>query len=130
MGDPETEVVLPRLKNDLMELFLAVRDRRLSEVKIEEDERAATTIILASGGYPGDYPKGKHITGFDKTAGSIVFHAGTKNVDNQLVTSGGRVMAVTSLGKDFREALAVSNKNAATIEFEGKYFRKDIGFDL
>jgi len=130
MGDPETEVVLPRMKNDLVELFMAVRYRRLSEVQIEEDERAATTIILASGGYPGDYPKGKAITGLDKTEGSIVFHAGTKTVDNQLVTSGGRVMAVTSLGKTFRDALAVSNKNAAVIEFEGKYFRGDIGFDL
>lgn len=130
MGDPETEVVLPRLKNDLVELFIAVNNHQLSKVKIEEDERAATTIILASGGYPGDYPKGKIITGLDKTEGSIVFHAGTKTVDGQLVTSGGRIMAVTSLGKNFREALAVSNKNAKAIEFDGKYFRGDIGFDL
>lgn len=130
MGDPETEVVLPRLKNDLVELFAAVCERRLSEVKIEADERAATTIILASSGYPGDYAKGKAITGLDHTAGSIVFHAGTKTIDDQLVTNGGRVIAVTSLGKDFREALAISNKNASAIEFEGKYYRKDIGFDL
>ncbi len=130
MGDPETEAVLPRLKNDLVELFMAVHNRQLAKANIEVDDRAATTIILASGGYPGDYPKGKTITGLDKVEGSIVFHAGTKLVDGQLVTSGGRVMAVTSFGKNFREALAVSNKNAAAIQFDGKYFRGDIGFDL
>lgn len=130
MGDPETEVVLPRLKNDLVELFMAVRDRRLADVKIEVEEQAATTIILASGGYPGDYPKGKVIGGLDGVEGSIIFHAGTKMLDNQLVTNGGRVMAVTSLGKDFRDALAISNKNAKAIDFEGKYYRGDIGFDL
>ena len=130
MGDPETEVVLPRLKNDLVELFLAVKDRRLSEVVIEEDERAATTIILASGGYPGSYAKGKTITGLEKVKDSIVFHAGTKTADGKVVTNGGRVIAVTSFGKTFREALAISNKNAEEIGFEGKYYRKDIGFDL
>lgn len=130
MGDPETEVVLPRLKNDLVELFIAVNNRQLSKVKIEEDERAATTIILASGGYPDSFAKGKTITNLDKVEGSIVFHAGTKYNGDQLITSGGRVMAVTSLGKKFKEALAVSNKNAAAIEFEGKYYRGDIGFDL
>jgi phosphoribosylamine--glycine ligase len=130
MGDPETEVVLPRLKNDLVELFLAVKTQRLSEVSIEEDERAATTIILASGGYPGDYSKGKTITGLEKVKDSLVFHAGTKNADNKIVTNGGRVIAVTSFGKTFQDALATSNKNAEVIEFEGKYFRRDIGFDL
>ena len=130
MGDPETEVVLPRLKNDLVELLLAVKDRRLSEVSIEEDERAATTIILASGGYPGSYAKGKPITGLEKVEDSIVFHAGTKAAGGQVVTNGGRVLAVTSFGKTFRDALTVSNKNAAAIGFEGKYFRRDIGFDL
>ncbi len=130
MGDPETEVVLPRLKNDLVELLLAVRDRRLDRVSIEEDDRAATTIILASGGYPGSYAKGKAITGLDKVEGSIVFHAGTKAANGQVVTNGGRVLAVTSFGETFRDALAVSNKNAEAIKFDGKYFRKDIGFDL
>lgn len=130
MGDPETEVVLPRLKNDLVELFLAVKDRRLTETVIEEDERAATTIILASAGYPGNYAKGKKITGLEKIKDSIVFHAGTKSSEGQTVTNGGRVIAVTSLGKTFKDALAISNKNADLIEFEGKYYRKDIGFDL
>jgi phosphoribosylamine---glycine ligase len=130
MGDPETEVVLPRLKNDLVELLLAVRDRRLDRISIEEDERAATTIILASGGYPGSYAKGKAITGLEKVEGSIVFHAGTKATNGQVVTNGGRVLAVTSFGETFREALALSNKNAEAIKFDGKYFRKDIGFDL
>lgn len=130
MGDPETEVVLPRLKNDLVDLFVAVRDRRLAEARIEEDPRAATTIVLTSGGYPGDYPKGKDITGLDRVEGSLVFHAGTKISNQRLVTNGGRVMAVTSYGHSFEEALALSNKNAEQIDFEGKYFRKDIGFDL
>ncbi len=130
MGDPETEVVLPRLKNDLVELFLAVADRRLSEVRIEEDERATTTIILAAGGYPGDYAKGMAINGIDKVKDSIVFHAGTKAAGNQVLTNGGRVLAITSYGSTFREALALSNKNAATIDFEGKYYRRDIGYDL
>lgn len=130
MGDPETEVVLPRLKNDLVELLLAVKDRRLSDINIEEDERAAATIILASAGYPGDYQKGKAITGLENTGGSIVFHAGTRQSDGQVVSSGGRVLAVTSLGSTFREAIAKSNEHAANIHFEGKYFRRDIGFDL
>jgi phosphoribosylamine--glycine ligase len=130
MGDPETEVVIPRLKNDLVELFLAVKERRLSEVDIQVDERAATTIMLVSGGYPGDYAKGKAITGLEKVKDSLVFHAGTKQADGQVRTSGGRVIAVTSFGKTFQEALVLSNKNAAAIDFEGKYFRGDIGFDL
>lgn len=130
MGDPETEVVIPRLKNDLVELFLAVKDRRLSEVDIQADERAATTIMLVSGGYPGDYAKGKSITGLEKVKDSLVFHAGTQQTDGKVLTSGGRVIAVTSFGKTFQEALVLSNKNAGVIDFEGKYFRGDIGFDL
>jgi len=130
MGDPETEVVLPRLKNDLVELFIAVKERRLAGVTIEADERTAATIILASGGYPGSYQKGKAITGLGKAGGSIVFHAGTKAAGGEILTNGGRVLAVTSLGKTFRDAIAISYKNAAAIEFEGKYFRGDIGFDL
>ncbi|RMD97245.1 MAG: phosphoribosylamine--glycine ligase [Bacteroidetes bacterium] len=131
LGDPETEVVLPRLRNDLVELFVAMHEGSLDAVRIEEDPRAAATVILASGGYPGSYEKGKIITGLDRVEGSIVFHAGTKRTaDGTIVTSGGRVMAITSLAPDFRQAIATSNANAERIQFEGKYFRKDIGFDL
>ncbi len=130
MGDPETEVVLPRLKNDLLDLFIKVQKGNLAEAKIDIDERAATTIMLVSGGYPEAYQKGKVITNIDKIKDSIVFHAGTKAVGEQTQTNGGRVIAVTSYGRNFRDALAVSNKNAELIQFEGKNYRKDIGFDL
>ena len=131
MGDPETEVVIPRLKNDLVEIFKLTGEGRLDEVVIEEDERTATTIMLTAGGYPGDYNKGDamDMSAFDSET-SIAFHAGTQAVDNQLVTNGGRVMAVTSLGADIPSALSLSNKNAAAIRFEGKYYRRDIGLDL
>jgi phosphoribosylamine---glycine ligase len=137
LGDPETEVVIPRLKNDLVEIFLKLGDGTLSEVEIEEDPRTATTIMLTAGGYPNDYRKGDIIKNTDLSralgegiADSMVFHAGTKSVDNQVVTNGGRVMAITSLGNDIPSALALSNKNAALIEFEGKNYRRDIGLDL
>ncbi|MEO1258296.1 MAG: phosphoribosylamine--glycine ligase [Bacteroidota bacterium] len=130
MGDPETEVVLPRLKNDLVELFVAIKEGRLDKVKIEEEEQAAATVVLTSGGYPGQYEKGKTITGLDQVKGSTVFHAGTKSADGKTVTNGGRVMAITSLGKTFKAALKKSNKNAEKVEFDGKNYRKDIGFDL
>lgn len=130
MGDPETEVVFPRLKNDLVELMLATQEGRLSQIQIQTDERTAATVMLVSGGYPGEYEKGKVITGLDKVRDSLVLHAGTKSVDNKCVTNGGRVIAITSFGKNFREALALSYENAAKIQFEGKYYRKDIGFDL
>jgi len=130
MGDPETEVVLPRLKNDLVEVLEALAKGQLEQVIIETDKRAATTIILVSGGYPGDYEKGKVISGLENTSGSLVFHAGTKAHEGAIVSNGGRVLAVTTYGENFREALAVSLENAAKIDFEGKYFRKDIGFDL
>jgi phosphoribosylamine---glycine ligase len=130
MGDPETQVVLPRLKNDLVDLFKAVTDGRLDEVSIEEDERAAAAIILASGGYPGEYKKGIPVSGVERVNDSMVFHAGARSDNGGLVTSGGRVFAVASFGKDFRQALAVSLRNAEIIDFEGKYYRRDIGFDL
>ncbi len=130
LGDPETEVVIPRLKNDLIEIFLKLGDGTLSEVEIEEDPRTATTIMLTAGGYPNDYRKGDIIKNTEGVADSMVFHAGTKSVDNQVVTNGGRVMAITSFGDDIPSALALSNKNAALIEFEGKNYRKDIGLDL
>jgi phosphoribosylamine--glycine ligase len=130
MGDPETEVVLPRLKNDIVELFQAIAEKKLSEIKLDVDERAATTVVLTSGGYPGSYAKGKKITGLEKVDGSIIFHAGTKTSEKNTLTNGGRVMAVTSYGKTFKEAISISNKNAEIIDFEGKNYRKDIGFDL
>jgi phosphoribosylamine--glycine ligase len=130
MGDPETEVVLPRLKSDLVDLLYATAKDELGTQTIAIDERAATTIMLVSGGYPESYPKGKVMTGFDKVSDSILFHAGTKQDGDNIVTSGGRVLAITSYGKTFQDALAISNKNADLIDFEGKNYRKDIGFDL
>lgn len=135
MGDPETEAVFPRWKNDIIEVFQSTVDGRLSNVDIDIDERAATTIILASGGYPEDFEKGKAITGIDEIKDSIVFHCGTKLIEDDkgqsiLVSNGGRVLAVTSLHVDWKSALAISNKNASIIQYEAKYYRKDIGFDL
>lgn len=130
MGDPETEVVLPRMKNDLVEIFAAISAGNLENIDIEIDERAATTIMLVSGGYPEAYQKGKKMTGFEKVEGSTLFHAGTKEENGHILTNGGRVMAITSFGQNFEEALAISNKNAAIIDFDGKNYRKDIGFDL
>ena len=130
MGDPETEVVFPRLKNDLAQLFKSMSEGNLQNEKIEIDERAATTMFLVSGGYPESYEKGKTIHGLDKITDSIIFHGGTRNEDGKLLTNGGRVLAITSYGDDFKSALAISKKNAEVIDFEGKYFRRDIGFDL
>lgn len=131
MGDPETEVVLPRLKSDLLALLHAMGEGRLDSFEVEEDPRTAVTVVLVSGGYPGDYAKGKAISGLDEVAGSLVFHAGTRtSAPDSLVTNGGRVLAITSFGEDFREALQTSYANADKIDFEGKYFRRDIGFDL
>ncbi|MEM1319072.1 MAG: phosphoribosylamine--glycine ligase [Bacteroidota bacterium] len=130
LGDPETEVVLPRLNNDLLELFLALAEGRLQEQQIRIDEQAATTIMLVSGGYPEVYTKGKVISGIETVEGSLVFQAGTKADNGDLLTNGGRVLALTSYGADFREALAKSNQNAERVHFEGRYYRTDIGFDL
>ena len=130
MGDPETESVMLRLNNDLVELFEATFAGTLSEQKIEKDPRFAVSVMLVAGGYPGDYEKGKVMTGFEEVADSILFHAGTTVKDGNIVTNGGRVIAVSSYGKDKAEALAQSFKNAQKINYEGKYFRSDIGFDL
>lgn len=130
MGDPEAEVVLPRIKTDFVELLQATAENKLKRIKIEFDDRTCTTVMLVSGGYPGAYEKGKTITGFEKVHDSIVFHAGTKEKDNNVVTNGGRVIAVSSFGNDMKSALQTSYKNAALIDFEGKNYRKDIGFDL
>ncbi len=130
MGDPETEVVIPRLKSDLVQLFKAVANETLSNEVLETDERSAATIMLVSGGYPEDFEKGKRITGIENIQDSLVFHAGTKNQDNTIVSNGGRVLAVTSYGTDYKEAIKKSYQNIAGLHFDKMYFRKDIGFDL
>lgn len=130
MGDPETEVVIPRLKNDLVALFIAVANQKLDEVPLEIDTRSATTVMVVSGGYPEDYEKGKVISGLEKITDSIVFHAGTKIENAAVVTNGGRVLAVTSFGDDFQEAIKKSYQNINQLHFDTMYYRKDIGFDL
>ncbi len=130
MGDPETEVVLPRLKNDLVELFQSVANQTLNEKEIIIDERAATTVMLVSGGYPEAYEKGKEITGLDKIEGSIAFHAGSILKDGKTVTSGGRVLAITSYGKNYQEAINKTYRNIEKLHFDKMNYRKDIGFDL
>ena len=130
MGDPETEVVLPRIKTDLVELFQAVADQKLNEVELEIDKRATTTVMLVSGGYPEDYEKGKIISGLEAIQDSIIFHAGTKLEDGKIVSNGGRVLAITSYGENFQEAIKKSYQNIEKLYFDKMYFRKDIGSDL
>ena len=130
MGDPETEVVMLRLKSDFVELLEGVADGNLNEKTVEFDERSAVTVMLVSGGYPEEFEKGKVITGVNLVKDSIVFHAGTTIIDENLVTNGGRVMAISSYGNSKDEALAVSFANAQKITYEKKNFRSDIGFDL
>lgn len=131
MGDPETQVVLPRLKTDLLELLISTSKRELSKMKIEFNQHVASAVILVSGGYPGEYSKGKTIDGINMVDGSITFHAGTKlEKDGLLVTSGGRVFASVGISESIEKALETSYKNANAISFDGKYFRRDIGKDL
>ena len=130
MGDPETEVVIPRLKSDLVALFQAVGNQTLDQVSLEIDERSATTIMVVSGGYPEDYGKGFEISGLENIEDSIAFHAGTTLKDGKIVTNGGRVIAVTSFGESFQEAIKKSYQNIDKLNFDKMYFRKDIGFDL
>ncbi len=130
MGDPETEVVLPRIKNDLVEVFDAVANQTLDTIDLDIDERTAVTVMTVSGGYPEAYEKGKQITGHDEIDSSIVFHAGTQFKDSKVVTSGGRVIAITSYGDNFKEALKVSYQNITKLHFDRMNYRKDIGFDL
>ncbi|HXH19778.1 MAG TPA: phosphoribosylglycinamide synthetase C domain-containing protein, partial [Chitinophagales bacterium] len=130
LGDPETEAVVPRIRNDLVELFEAVANETLESITIETDARACATVVVAAQGYPGNYQKGKPITGLNKVSSSFVFHAGTRDEGGQLVTSGGRVLAVTSLGRTMKEALQASYDSIGKICFEGMYCRRDIGFDL
>ena len=130
MGDPETEVVIPRIKNDLVKVFQAVAEQNLTEINLEVDQRSATTVMAVSGGYPEAYEKGKEITGINDVKEAIVFQAGTKNQQDKVLTNGGRVLAVTAFGADFKEALRTSYENIKKINFEKMYYRSDIGFDL
>jgi phosphoribosylamine--glycine ligase len=130
MGDPETEVVMPRIQSDLVTLFQAVAEQKLDEVTLTIDSRSATTIMLVSGGYPEDYDKGFVISGIESITDSLVFHAGTKLENGQVVTNGGRVLAVTSFGTTYQEAIKKSYQNINKLHFDKMYFRKDIGFDL
>ena len=132
LGDPETEVVIPRIKNDLVELLIATAEQRLNEIKIKTDERAVATVVAVSGGYPGDYEKGKIISGLEKTPfeNSIIFHSGTIKLGDDIVTNGGRVLAVTSFGENIAEAAEQSNYMLEQLYFEGMYYRTDIGYEF
>ena len=130
MGDPESEVVIPRIKSDLLDLLIAAGEQNLDKKDIKFEKETVATVMLVSGGYPEKYDKGKEISGLDKVNNSIIFHAGTKAENGKVLTNGGRVIAVSSKGKNMNEALTLSYKNAKLIDFDGKYYRKDIGFDL
>jgi phosphoribosylamine--glycine ligase len=130
MGDPETEAVMLRIKSDFVDLLVGAATGTLDEKSVEIDSRSATAVMLVAGGYPGNYENGKVITGFEKVKNSIVFHAGTKTENNNIVTAGGRVIAISSYGTDMKNALETSYENAKLIQFDNKYYRKDLGFDL
>lgn len=131
MGDPETEVVIPRLRTDLVALCESLFDGTIATLTPEFDPRTAATIMLVAGGYPGSYPKGQTVTGLDAVQGSIVFHAGTKiDTNGNIITNGGRLLAVTTFADSHDEALAIGRQNAERIQYDGKYYRTDIGFDL
>ncbi len=130
MGDPETEVVVPMLENDLLDLLNSVFDGSLGHKEILQKNGVCSTIILVAGGYPGTYEKGHEISGLDIIESSLIFHAGTKQVDDSLVTNGGRLIAITSYGDSIKDAIAISNSNADIIEYKDKYYRKDIGYEF
>lgn len=132
LGDPETEVVIPRIKNDLVELLMATAEQRLNEIKIETDDRAVATVVAVSGGYPGDYEKGKVILGLDDLVleDCIIFHSGTIKDGDEIITNGGRVLAVTSFGANITEAVEQSNYMLEQLHFEEMYYRSDIGFEF
>jgi len=130
MGDPETEAVLPRVNTDLMEIFVAIKDQTLNQIDIEISPETATTVVLVSGGYPGPYEKGHPIKGLESVENALVFHAGAKNDGDKIVTSGGRVVAVTAFGNDYKAALSKSYQAISKITFQGMNCRRDLGFDL
>ncbi len=130
MGDPEAEVVLPRVRSDLLDLFVAVAQQKLHRKNLEIDPQTVCTVMMVSGGYPGSYEKGKEIRGLEREFKSVVFHAGTRSSGGKVYTNGGRVLCITSYGNDRTEALARSYRTADQIDFKGKYYRRDIGFDL
>lgn len=130
LGDPETEVVIPRIQTDLVELFFATGKGKLSTIDLKIDPRTAVTVMMVSGGYPGDYEKGKVINGIENVQDSFVFHAGTTKKDNSIVTAGGRVLAITSFGANIKEAREKSYRSLGEISFDGAYFRRDVGLDL
>ena len=132
LGDPETESILPRIKNDIVELFIAVGNQKLDEHRIKIDPRFTATVMMVSEGYPGSYSKGIVITGLQQVSDGMVFHAGTavEKETGNILTNGGRVLAVSSSGNTMKEALNRSYKNTGIINFRGKYYRSDIGFDL
>ena len=130
MGDPETEVVLPRIQNDIVEIFQSFKNKTLDKIELNVDHRSAATVVLVSGGYPSSYNKGIKITGIDNVVDSTVYHAGAIQTREDVYTYGGRVWAITSFGNNFQEALTNSYKSASRINFEGMYYRKDLGFDL
>ena len=130
LGDPETEVVIPRIESDLVELFLLMGAGKLNEANIRFSARAAGAVMLVSGGYPGDYEKGKVMAGTENVRGSLAFHAGTQLKDGKVVTNGGRVLAITSYGESTDEAIATSLANADRIQYDGKYYRSDIGWEF
>ena len=130
MGDPETEAVIPRIETDLMELFISVRDQTLDQLNLKISSKATATVVLVSGGYPEYYEKGKEVLGLDLVDNVLIFHAGAKKEKNKVVTSGGRVLALTSFGNSFKEALKESYLAASKIKFDGMNYRKDLGFDL
>ena len=130
MGDPETQVVLPRIKNDFMDMLISCTNQTLDKVNLEFDSDYYSNVVLASKGYPEEYKKGYEISGLNDVKDSIIFHAGTSFDNDKIVTNGGRVLSVVSSGKTMKEALEKSYNNIDKINFEGKTFRKDIGFDL
>jgi phosphoribosylamine--glycine ligase len=130
MGDPETEVVMPRLKNDLVEMIIAMEKGDLNTINMRFDARSAATVMLVAGGYPGHYEKGNNMSGFGQTKGSLIFHAGTIEKDGNILSNGGRLVAISSYGDTLKDALNISYKNATLINYEGKYYRRDIGYEF